>query len=69
MCKYNGVSEDATGLRLFRWTLKDTAKISFNSLCAGSISTWEEIEAKFLNIFFPLSQTTKLKLMICYFYQ
>src|ERR1700712_39771 len=61
LSKYNGVSNYAIRLRLFPWTLKDKAKTWFNSLSTGSISTWEEMEAKFLDKFFPPAKTTKHK--------
>src|ERR1700712_1567560 len=40
-----------------------------NSLPASSITTWEEMKAKFLDKFFPSAKTFKLKNDICNFYQ
>ncbi|KAG9444861.1 hypothetical protein H6P81_016201 [Aristolochia fimbriata] len=40
--KYNGVSDDAIRLRLFKFTLAGRAKTWLNTLPAGSIVTWED---------------------------
>lgn len=61
MSKQNGVSDDAFRLRLFPWSLRDKAKVWLNSLPAGTITTWDAMEAKFLDKFFPPSKTAKLK--------
>ncbi|KAG9451568.1 hypothetical protein H6P81_011533 [Aristolochia fimbriata] len=41
--KYNGVSDDATRLRLFKFTLAGRAKTWLNTLPVGSIATWEDL--------------------------
>ncbi|KAG9439974.1 hypothetical protein H6P81_020139 [Aristolochia fimbriata] len=46
--KYNGVSDDAARLRLFKFTLGGRAKTWLNTLPAGSIATWEDLQKKFL---------------------
>ncbi|KAG9444654.1 hypothetical protein H6P81_015994 [Aristolochia fimbriata] len=46
--KYNGVSDDAIRLRLFKFTLARRAKTWLNTLPAGSIVTWEDLQKKFL---------------------
>ena len=40
MFRVNGVSDDAIGLRLFSFSLKDKAKTWLNSLRPRSISNW-----------------------------
>lgn len=51
--KVDGNSEEAKRLRLFPFSLTDDAKEWFDSLPAGSITTWNEMEDKFLEQFFP----------------
>jgi hypothetical protein len=51
--KVQGHSEEAKRLRLFPFTLTDDAYEWFDSLPAGSITTWNEMEDKFLEQFFP----------------
>ncbi|KAG9450068.1 hypothetical protein H6P81_010033 [Aristolochia fimbriata] len=46
--KYNGVSDDAIRLRLFKFTLAGRAKTWLNTLPAGSIATSEDLQKKFL---------------------
>ena len=41
--KYNGVTDDAIRLRLFLFSMRDSAKSWLNSLPANSINTWEEL--------------------------
>jgi len=59
--KHNGVSEDAVRLRLFSFSLKDRAKEWFNSLPAGSITTWNDLAQNFLSKYFPPAKTAKLR--------
>ncbi|KAG9458142.1 hypothetical protein H6P81_002650 [Aristolochia fimbriata] len=58
--KYNGVSDDAARLRLFKFTLGGRAKTWLNTLLAGSIATWEDLQKKFLGKYFPPAKTIKL---------
>jgi len=51
--KVQGHSEEAKRLRLFPFTIADVAYEWFDSLPAGSITTWNEMEDKFLEQFFP----------------
>ncbi|KAG9440073.1 hypothetical protein H6P81_020238 [Aristolochia fimbriata] len=46
--KCNGMSDDAARLRLFKFTLGGRAKTWLNTLPAGSIATWEDLQKKFL---------------------
>ncbi|KAG9458223.1 hypothetical protein H6P81_002731 [Aristolochia fimbriata] len=67
--KYNGVSDDAIRLRLFKFTLAGRAKTWLNTLPAGSIITWEDLQKKFLGKYFPPAKTIKLRNEISEFMQ
>ncbi|KAI3724153.1 hypothetical protein L2E82_35921 [Cichorium intybus] len=56
-------------LRLFPFTLKDKAKYWFTSLQSNSITTWEQLKAKFLQEFYPASKTTEIRRAIQDFWQ
>ena len=51
------VNENTVKLKLFPFSLKDSAKEWFNSLRANSIRTWPEMEELFLEKFFPVNRT------------
>ncbi|KAL0401829.1 UNVERIFIED_CONTAM: hypothetical protein Slati_4212800 [Sesamum latifolium] len=57
---FNGVSDDAVRLRIFPFSLCDTAKDWLQSLPAGSITTWASLTQKFLVKYFPLAKTAKI---------
>ncbi|KAG9439984.1 hypothetical protein H6P81_020149 [Aristolochia fimbriata] len=67
--KYNGVSDDAVRLRLFKFTLAGRAKTWMNTLPAGSIATWEDLQKKLLGKYFPPAKTFKLRNEIFQFMQ
>ncbi|XP_073225625.1 uncharacterized protein [Cicer arietinum] len=46
--KVDGCSEEGKMLRLFPFSLKDDAKEWLNSFPANSITTWDDLEDKFL---------------------
>ncbi|KAI3723972.1 hypothetical protein L2E82_35736 [Cichorium intybus] len=56
-------------LRLFPFTLKDKAKYWFTSLPSNSITTWDQLKAKFLQEFYPASKTTEIRRAIQDFQQ
>ncbi|KAI3691391.1 hypothetical protein L2E82_49750 [Cichorium intybus] len=56
-------------LRLFPFTLKDKAKYWFTSLPSNSITTWDQLKAKFLQEFYPASMTTEIRRAIQDFQQ
>ncbi|KAL0440721.1 UNVERIFIED_CONTAM: hypothetical protein Sradi_0011000 [Sesamum radiatum] len=58
--KLNGVSNNAAKLRIFPFSLCDTAKDWFQSLPAGSITTWAALTQKFLAKYFPPAKTAKM---------
>ncbi|CAA0831267.1 Unknown protein, partial [Striga hermonthica] len=67
--KYNGVLEDAIRLRLFSFSLRDKANVWYNSLEAGTVTTWDEMHQKFLLKFFPPSKMLRLQTEITQFKQ
>jgi len=67
--KMNGVSEDAIRMRLFSFSLRDKAKAWYNAIHLGSCNTWENLEQRFLNKYFPPSKTLQLKSLITQFKQ
>ncbi|RVW83972.1 hypothetical protein CK203_047320 [Vitis vinifera] len=54
-------------LKLFPFTLKDKAKLWFNSLRPQSIRSWLELQTTFLKKFFPIHRTSGLKRQITNF--
>ncbi|KAL0312798.1 UNVERIFIED_CONTAM: hypothetical protein Sradi_5679100 [Sesamum radiatum] len=60
MMEFNGVSSDAVRLRIFPFSLCDTAKDWLQSLPAGSITTWAALTQKFLAKYFPPAKTAKM---------
>ncbi|XP_061368923.1 uncharacterized protein LOC133311831 [Gastrolobium bilobum] len=69
MVKINGVTRDAILLRLFTYSLKDDARRWLQSLPQGSITTWDDLQIKFLARFFSASKRAKLKDEITWFKQ
>ncbi|XP_075102480.1 uncharacterized protein LOC142177482 [Nicotiana tabacum] len=67
--KYNGVPPKAIKLRLFPFSLKGDVKTWLRSLPLGSITTWDQMTRKFLNKYFSLATTTKLRQDISNFLQ
>ncbi|KAI3505819.1 hypothetical protein L1887_28104 [Cichorium endivia] len=56
-------------LRLFPFTLKEKVKYWFTSLPSNSITTWDQLKAKFLQEFYPTSKTTEIRRAIQDFQQ
>ena len=48
-------------LALFPFSLRDKAKVWFNSLPTGSIHTWEQMSRTFLAKYFPVRRTAKVR--------
>ncbi|GAB2278494.1 hypothetical protein Dimus_039293 [Dionaea muscipula] len=67
--KFHNVSEDAIRLRLFPFSLRDKAKAWLNSLQPGSVTTWEDLAAKFLKKYFSPLRTSMLRRAISNFVQ
>ncbi|GKD19234.1 zinc finger, CCHC-type containing protein [Tanacetum coccineum] len=53
-------NRERTRLRLFQFFLRDQARNWLERLPPGSISTWEDLTARFLAQFFPPGWTAKL---------
>ena len=55
---------DLLKMKAFPLTLKDKAKIWFNSLRSRTIRNWAELQAEFLKKFFSTTKTNSLKRQI-----
>ena len=58
--KYNGVTEEALRLRLFPLSLGDRANHWLTSQVPDSITSWNDLEQKFLTKFFPPAKIAQL---------
>ncbi|KAL0463097.1 UNVERIFIED_CONTAM: hypothetical protein Slati_0197300 [Sesamum latifolium] len=58
--RFNGISNDAVRLRIFSFSLCDTAKDWLQSLPAGSITTWAILTKRFLTKYFSHAKTAKM---------
>ncbi|WP_284209399.1 retrotransposon gag family protein, partial [Chitiniphilus shinanonensis] len=56
-------------LALFPFSLRDKAKFWFNSLPKGSIGSWTELITVFLEKYFPVKRTAKMRAQITTFRQ
>ena len=68
-CRDGNVSNETIHLTLFPFSLKDSAKRWLNALLPRSISSWLELQAKFLMNFFPLHRTQGIQKQISNFSQ
>nr|GEX34265.1 reverse transcriptase domain-containing protein [Tanacetum cinerariifolium] len=59
--KYRNVSNEVIKLMVFLFSLNGAAQIWLEKEPTRSILTWEDLESKFVNHFFPSSKTTNLK--------
>ena len=59
--KMNGTTGDAIQLRLFQFSLKDKARAWLKSLPQGTLTTWDMVARKFLEKYFPLAKSTKMR--------
>ncbi|CAN6588637.1 unnamed protein product [Malus baccata var. baccata] len=64
-----GFSAESIKLRLFPYTLKDQARRWLLTLPSGSISTWAQLNEKFLNKYYPASKTLDMRTQILSFAQ
>ena len=62
-------SPDYVRLALFPFSLQDKAKFWFNSLPKGSIGTWAELSSQFLEKYYPVRRTAKVRQQISSFKQ
>nr|GEX30966.1 reverse transcriptase domain-containing protein [Tanacetum cinerariifolium] len=63
------IPNDAIKLMLFSYSLQEAARIWYEKEPPNSILTWDDLEKKFVNQFFPPSKTTHLKNKISRFTQ
>nr|GEY89505.1 hypothetical protein [Tanacetum cinerariifolium] len=59
LIKINGVSQDRFRLSIFSISLAGAAGEWFKKDCIGSVSTWEDLEEKFIQKFYQLSDDSK----------
>nr|GFB61943.1 reverse transcriptase domain-containing protein [Tanacetum cinerariifolium] len=67
--KFRDVPNDAIKLMMFPYSLEGTARVWYDKEPPNSILTWEDLINKFMNQFFPPSNTTHLKNEISHFTQ
>ncbi|XP_047961385.1 uncharacterized protein LOC125206134 [Salvia hispanica] len=67
--KLNGVDDDAIRVRLFPFSLTDSAKEWFECMPREKVSTWKDIVAAFLDKYYPSGTILKLKSEIFQFIQ
>ncbi|XP_047979322.1 uncharacterized protein LOC125221240 [Salvia hispanica] len=67
--KLNGVDDDAIRVRLFPFSLTDSAKEWFECMPREKVSTWKDIVVAFLDKYYPLGTILKLKSEIFQFIQ
>ncbi|XP_071939267.1 uncharacterized protein [Coffea arabica] len=63
--KLPGISEEQIKIRAFPFSLKDSAKDWLYYLPPGSITTWDQLQRKFLEKYFPVSRAASLRKEIC----
>ncbi|KAI3810154.1 hypothetical protein L1987_19764 [Smallanthus sonchifolius] len=56
-----GVSKDTIYLRLFPFSLSRRASTWLDTLLDNSITTWEDLEAKFFKKYYPPSRAARLR--------
>ncbi|XP_038711641.1 uncharacterized protein LOC120005855 [Tripterygium wilfordii] len=64
-----GVTEEHLRLKIFPYSVKDKARTWLNSLRPGSLTTWIEVQNKFLEKFFSTQKTDALRDKIMQFEQ
>jgi hypothetical protein len=64
LCKFQhikGLDQEGIKLILFPFSLKDNARLGYNSMPASSIHIWEVLSSKFLKKFFPAQKTRQMR--------
>ena len=72
LCKFQhikGLDQEGIMMILFPFSLKDNARLWYNSTPASSIHTWEVLSSKFLKKFFPAQKTRQMRKEIQSFQQ
>ncbi|GKG29986.1 zinc finger, CCHC-type containing protein, partial [Tanacetum coccineum] len=57
--KEHGENRERTRMRLFQFSLRDSARNWLERLPVGSFTTWEDLTTHFLAQFFPPGRTAK----------
>jgi hypothetical protein len=60
LCKFQyikGLDQEGIKMILFPFSLKDNARLWYNSMSSSFIHTWEVLSNKFLKKFFPAQKT------------
>jgi hypothetical protein len=64
LCKFQhvqGLDQDGIRMILFPFSLKDNARLWYNSMPSNTIHTWEALSSKFLKKFFPAQKTRQMR--------
>ena len=72
LCKFQqiqGLKQEGIRLILFSFSLKDNARLWYNSMPTNSIHTWEVLSNKFLKKFFLAQKTRRMRKEIQSFQQ
>jgi hypothetical protein len=72
LCKFQhaqGLDQEGIRMILFPFSLKDNAKLSYNSMTLNIIHTWEALSSKFLKKFFPAQETRQMRKEIQFWQQ
>ena len=64
-----GLSADELRLRIFPFTLKDTARKWLQKLAPRSITTWVQLQEAFLSKYFPPSRAARVRSVLVSFHQ
>ncbi|XP_026422236.1 uncharacterized protein LOC113318306 [Papaver somniferum] len=67
--QFENISEDSLKLRLFTFSLKESAKSWFYSLRPQSITTWDQLTTIFFKKLFPYHRTINIRQSIKFFFQ
>jgi hypothetical protein len=64
LCKFQhvqGLDQEGIRMILFPFSLKDNARLWYNSMPSNTIHTWEALFSKFLKKFFPAQKTRQMR--------
>jgi hypothetical protein len=64
LCKFQhvqGLDQEGIRMILFPFSLKDNARLWYNSMPSNTIHTWEALSSKFLKKFFPAQKTRQMR--------
>jgi len=67
--KFQNFFDESVRLKLFPFSLKDQARVWLNHLKPNSITTWRDLNFKFVSKFYSMSRTNQYRLKISTFKQ